>query len=349
MAGHSQSCNSLYYNGMEVIDNGMASSDNSINVANADDTLSTTSYPATTDSCGNSWSETISQSTTMDFSTSVFDMNNISNNISLVSIWETRSSSIRPNHTYPGPCVLTKDYDDNYESPYSIMNSYPTTAREDMFPAYQSIFSDDEKDDFKKESIRWCDRDNVCNFPGHDVQQHPRLSDCRRANIIMCSKIDKFPIGGRLCSKHRKMFYSKTDSEMYSHPSCDTFGSAYEVEDTREHMNNILNVAGLSPVKSQTTKTLKQQSKGSVRRLLSKLKRGTQLLQSKLAESLAPDEGDDLLRMANLSEISTQPNIDMQVENNEMVENIKKIYNLYIAQKMPFAEQVCLLILLPRA
>ncbi|CAF4644366.1 unnamed protein product, partial [Rotaria sp. Silwood2] len=111
------------------------------------------SYRATTYSCGNSWSETISQSTTMDFSTSVFDMNNISNNISLVSICETRSSGIRSNHTYTGPCVLTKDYDDNYESPYSIMNSYPTTAPEDMFPEYQSTFSDDEKDDFKKELI----------------------------------------------------------------------------------------------------------------------------------------------------------------------------------------------------
>ncbi|CAF3863669.1 unnamed protein product [Rotaria sp. Silwood1] len=280
------------------------------------------SYPATTYSCGNSWSETISQSTTMDFSTSVSDMNNISNNISLVSICETRSSSIRSSHTYTGPFVLTKNYDDNYESPYSIMNSYSTTAPEDMFPAYQSIFSDDEKDDFKTESIieevkendhpslsalnttspmidynvcclspagslndcgpRWCDRDNVCHHPGHDVQQHLRPSDCRRANIIMCSKIDRFPIEGPLCSKHRKMLHSNSDSEMYSHPSCDTFDSAYEIEDTREHMNNILNVAGLSPVKSQITKTLKQQSKSSVRRLLSKLKRGTQPLQSKI-------------------------------------------------------------------
>ncbi|CAF4937817.1 unnamed protein product [Rotaria sp. Silwood1] len=457
---------------MEVIDSGMASSDNSINASSADDTLSTTiahfkikgGYPATTYSCGNSWSETISQSTTMDFSTSVSDMNNISNNISLVSICETRSSSIRSSHTYTGPFVLTKNYDDNYESPYSIMNSYSTTAPEDMFPAYQSIFSDDEKDDFKTESIieevkendhpslsalnttspmidynvcclspagslndcgprtarrdwpvgcvsfeylnnisaeeylirkgimleqqrpylklnekdlianrlqlknipvhnniricpkhrntfgiGWCDRDNVCHHPGHDVQQHLRPSDCRRANIIMCSKIDRFPIEGPLCSKHRKMLHSNSDSEMYSHPSCDTFDSAYEIEDTREHMNNILNVAGLSPVKSQITKTLKQQSKSSVRRLLSKLKRGTQPLQSKLAETSAPGEGDELLRMANLSETSTQPNIDMQVENNEMVENIKKIYNLYTAQKMPFAEQVRLLTLLPRA
>ncbi|CAF4576361.1 unnamed protein product [Rotaria sp. Silwood2] len=329
----------------------------------------------------------------MDFSTSVFDMNNISNNISLVSICETRSSSIRSNHTYTGPCVLTKDYDDNYEPPYSIMNSYPTTAPEDMFPEYQSTFSDDEKDDFKKESvieevedndrpslsalnttspmidynvcclssaggindcgpstngeyfilqsfvktadylgiacrdwpvgcvsfeylnnisaeellirkcimseqqrpylklsekylianrlqlknipvhnnmricpqhrntfgIGWCDRDNVCNYPGHDLQQHPRLSDCRRANIIMCSRIDQFPIGGRyepyftvileFCIVYILIL------KCVSHPSCDTFGSAYEVEDTREHMNNILNVAGLSSVKSQTTKT----------------------------------------------------------------------------------------------
>ena len=35
--------------------------------------------------------------------------------------------------------------------------------------------------------------------------------------------------------------------------------------------------------------------------------------------------------------------------NNEMIQNLKRIYDLYVKQKMPFDEQVRLLSLLPRS
>ena len=35
--------------------------------------------------------------------------------------------------------------------------------------------------------------------------------------------------------------------------------------------------------------------------------------------------------------------------NNEMIQNFKRIYDLYVKQKMPFDEQVRLLSLLPRS
>ena len=35
--------------------------------------------------------------------------------------------------------------------------------------------------------------------------------------------------------------------------------------------------------------------------------------------------------------------------NNEMIQNLKRIYDLYVKQKMPFDEQIRLLSLLPRS
>jgi hypothetical protein len=52
----------------------------------------------------------------------------------------------------------------------------------------------------------------------------------------------------------------------------------------RDSMNKILSEADLSPIKSQTTKTLNQQSGGSIRRLLSKLRRGAAVLQGKISK-----------------------------------------------------------------
>ena len=41
------------------------------------------------------------------------------------------------------------------------------------------------------------DRSNVCHHPDHEIYQHSKPKDCRRANLWICSKIDRFPIGGR--------------------------------------------------------------------------------------------------------------------------------------------------------
>ena len=66
------------------------------------------------------------------------------------------------------------------------------------------------------------------------------------------------------------------DVETYSHLSNTTFDPSYEIDDNRDSVNRILCEVGISPVKSQTSTALKEQSKSGVRRLLSKLHRGIQ-------------------------------------------------------------------------
>ncbi|CAF3482991.1 unnamed protein product [Rotaria socialis] len=72
------------------------------------------------------------------------------------------------------------------------------------------------------------------------------------------------------------------------------------IEDTRVTMNRILAEANLSPIRSQTRMALQRQSKSGIRRLLSKLSRGAHSSQEKLAETLAPDQGKELLLLAGL-------------------------------------------------
>ncbi|CAF2812998.1 unnamed protein product [Rotaria sp. Silwood2] len=151
MAGRSVPAESGASNDNELIDSGLSSNDTLTNVTNIDDTLSTLSYPSSTISIrSNSMSETISGSVTMDCSTLVSNLTSISSNISMVSIRDSSTTNLTSCESYTGPYVLTKDYDDEYVSPYSIMSSCPTTGPEHMFPPYQRIFSDD--DDFRQNS-----------------------------------------------------------------------------------------------------------------------------------------------------------------------------------------------------
>ena len=73
------------------------------------------------------------------------------------------------------------------------------------------------------------------------------------------------------------------------------------------------------------------------------------IISGKFAETLAPGEGDELLRIAKYNQHPPQEDDDTVMVNNETVDNIKKIYDQYVIQKMPFAEQVRLLSLLPRS
>ena len=83
----------------------------------------------------------------------------------------------------------------------------------------------------------------------------------------------------RLCSKHRKSISVTEDIQSTAAESHFTSGTQFVIEDTRDTMNRILDEANISPIRSQTKTALKHQSKGSLRRLLSKLKRGTSSLQ----------------------------------------------------------------------
>ena len=71
-----------------------------------------------------------------------------------------------------------------------------------------------------------------------------------------------------------------------------------------------------------------------------------------VAETLAPGQGEQLIRMSEQRTCHAATTIDDQQSpqslNNEMVENLKRLYDLYVKQKMPFNEQVRLISLLPR-
>ncbi len=68
-----------------------------------------------------------------------------------------------------------------------------------------------------------------------------------------------------------------------------------------------------------------------------------------MADALAPGQMEQLIQISHLgSQVSSTEVLDQAI-NNEMVQNLKRIYDLYVEQKMPFIEQVRLLTLLPRS
>ena len=76
---------------------------------------------------------------------------------------------------------------------------------------------------------------------------------------------------------------------------------------------------------------------------------GVEILE-KLAEALAPGESKELHELAQLG---TDTERHHQLTNlhasNEIVHNLKHIYNTYVANNIPFVEQVRLIALLPRS
>ena len=90
----------------------------------------------------------------------------------------------------------------------------------------------------------------------------------------------------RLCSKHRKLIAMIdsiesmiNDAASISASSHHTTESSFTIDGQRDAMNRILAEAKLTPVRSQTIIALKKQSKSGLRRLVSKLTRGTHAFQ----------------------------------------------------------------------
>ena len=68
-----------------------------------------------------------------------------------------------------------------------------------------------------------------------------------------------------------------------------------------------------------------------------------------MAEALAPGQSEALLQIAQLNSKIEDTRVRDKTISNEMVQNLKQIYGMYVKQKMPFIEQVRLLSLLPRS
>jgi hypothetical protein len=67
-----------------------------------------------------------------------------------------------------------------------------------------------------------------------------------------------------------------------------------------------------------------------------------------MAEAYAPRQSEELIQISQLASNARNTDVLDQTVTNEMVQNLKQIYDLYVQQKMPFIEQVRLLSLLPR-
>ncbi|CAF3381444.1 unnamed protein product [Rotaria socialis] len=135
---------------------------------------------------------------------------------------------------------------------------------------------------------------------------------------------DKFPD----CAQSTKFISVPPDSESITCQSQFTNSAPCFIEDTRDTMNRILAEANLSQLRSQARMALQRQSKSGIRRLLSKLSRGAHSLQEKLAETPAPGQGKELLLLTGL-EIDVKKNqmINSPI-NNEVVQNVKEIYDM---------------------
>jgi hypothetical protein len=69
----------------------------------------------------------------------------------------------------------------------------------------------------------------------------------------------------------------------------------------------------------------------------------------KLAETLTPGQGQELIEIAQLQSQAREKQKFEQSITNEIVQSLKLVYDMYVKQKMPFIEQVRLLSLLPRS
>ena len=69
------------------------------------------------------------------------------------------------------------------------------------------------------------------------------------------------------------------DGVSISAASQHTAGSEFVIDNRRETMNRILAEVNLNPIRAQTTKSIKNQSKSGLRRLVSKFTRGSRALQ----------------------------------------------------------------------
>jgi hypothetical protein len=89
--------------------------------------------------------------------------------------------------------VISKEEDDNF-----IMNERNLIANrlhaKDILVDDSMLICPKHRSSF---GIDWCDSKPTCHHPDHESRQSFSTSDCRRASIDMCSKIEGFPVGGR--------------------------------------------------------------------------------------------------------------------------------------------------------
>ena len=135
----------------ELMDSGMFSIEDLTSITGMNETWHTSGYPSSSYTWRSSMIELMRNSTTMNFSTAMSDIADITDNQSASPQSERRSPSIKSNHTYTGPFVLMKEYEEDTSMSYCTMDNYSATTPQDMFVPYEMAIYDEE-DSPKSES-----------------------------------------------------------------------------------------------------------------------------------------------------------------------------------------------------
>ncbi|CAF4613272.1 unnamed protein product [Rotaria socialis] len=170
----------------------------------------------------------------------------------------------------------------------------------------------------------------------------------------------QFPYGGRICGIHLREIYSRIKEQQSAADEFNTLSEmhSYEIQVHKnrelENTNTLLMSWNQSPIHSQTTVPLEDQEPSSIRRLTAKLRRTVSIAAANVAESIAPGQGEMLLQLANLDNISKQQISNTLVPSNTQIDEqyldyLIKMYKSYDENNLPFNEQVRVLTLIPKS
>ncbi|CAF2789721.1 unnamed protein product [Rotaria sp. Silwood2] len=109
-----------------------------------------------------------------------------------------------------------------------------------------------------------------------------------------------------------------------------------------------------SPLKSQATVRLEEQTPGAIRRLTAKLRRAVSVAAENFAESIAPGQGKMLAELAQLDRITERASANAAASSDILIdeqylEYLIKMYRSYEENNLPFNEQVRVLSLIPQS
>ena len=140
----------------ELMDSGMFSIEDLTSITSMNETWDTSGYPSSSYTWRSSTIELMSNSTTMNFSTVISDIADITDDQSTSPLPERRSPSVKSIHTYTGPFVLMKEYEEDTNMSYCTMDDYSANTLQDMFVPYEMTTYDEENSPKSESSSKFC-------------------------------------------------------------------------------------------------------------------------------------------------------------------------------------------------
>ena len=147
----------------ELMDSGMFSIEDLTSTTSMNETWGTSGYPSSSYTWRSSTMELMSNSTMMNFLTAMSDIADITDNQTASPLSERRSPSIKSNHTYTGPFVLMKEYEEDTNISYCTMDNYSATTPQDMFVTYEmTIYDEEDSPESESSSKCFCGSNHGC-------------------------------------------------------------------------------------------------------------------------------------------------------------------------------------------